>query len=68
MFMKWIDEKDHKVVMKRKNVLSNCEVLSLHDVPTDSDINPQSPMLINDFELIGMSYCLDLSGPFKKEV
>nr|GEY98332.1 hypothetical protein [Tanacetum cinerariifolium] len=28
-----------KVVMKRKNVLPNCEVLSLHDMPTDSDRN-----------------------------
>ncbi|CAH1454525.1 unnamed protein product [Lactuca virosa] len=43
------------------------EVLSLHEAPTDSEKDPESPTHINAFELIGMSSCLDLSGFFEKE-
>ncbi|KAF9601741.1 hypothetical protein IFM89_022855 [Coptis chinensis] len=36
-------------------------------VPTDTEKQPGLPTLINAFELIGMSSCLDLSGFFEKE-
>ncbi|KAL8216293.1 hypothetical protein R6Q57_023130 [Mikania cordata] len=35
--------------------------------PTDSEKDPESPVHINAFELIGMSSSLDLSGFFEKE-
>ncbi|KAM0042106.1 putative protein kinase CAMK-CAMKL-CHK1 family [Helianthus debilis subsp. tardiflorus] len=43
------------------------EVLSIHEAPTDSEKDPESPIPINAFELIGMSSSLDLSGFFEKE-
>lgn len=36
--------------------------------PSEADKDPGSPTLINAFQLIGMSSCLDLSGFFEKEV
>lgn len=37
--------------------------------PLDGERDPESPpTLINAFQLIGMSSCLDLSGFFEKEV
>lgn len=42
---------------------------SLHEVvPEEAEKNSDSPVLINAFQLIGMSSCLDLSGFFEKEV
>ncbi|XP_041000063.1 CBL-interacting serine/threonine-protein kinase 1-like [Juglans microcarpa x Juglans regia] len=43
------------------------EAFSMHEVPSEADKNPGSPTLINAFQLIGMSSCLDLSGFFEKE-
>ncbi|KAJ7980477.1 Non-specific serine/threonine protein kinase [Quillaja saponaria] len=44
------------------------EAFSMHEVPSEDDQrSPQSPTLINAFQLIGMSSCLDLSGFFEKE-
>ncbi|PIA37923.1 hypothetical protein AQUCO_02900048v1 [Aquilegia coerulea] len=43
------------------------EAFSINDVATDGEKQPDSPTLINAFELIGMSSCLDLSGFFEKE-
>ncbi|EXB75643.1 CBL-interacting serine/threonine-protein kinase 1 [Morus notabilis] len=41
---------------------------SLHEVvPEEAEKNSDSPVLINAFQLIGMSSCLDLSGFFEKE-
>lgn len=37
-------------------------------VPEAAQNNSDSPILINAFQLIGMSSCLDLSGFFEKEV
>ena len=34
----------------------------------EAERDPDSPYLINAFQLIGMSACLDLSGFFEKEV
>lgn len=48
-------------------VVIDDEVLSLHEAPTDSEKETESPTHINAFELIGMSSCLDLSGFFEKE-
>ncbi|TMW94774.1 hypothetical protein EJD97_009807 [Solanum chilense] len=42
-------------------------VCTVHELPLDAQRNPESPCLINAFELIGMSSCLDLSGFFEKE-
>ncbi|XP_076926504.1 CBL-interacting serine/threonine-protein kinase 1-like [Bidens hawaiensis] len=53
------DEEEEDVVVD--------EVLSLHEAPTDSEKDPESPTHINAFELIGMSSSLDLSGFFEKE-
>ncbi|XP_042989643.1 CBL-interacting serine/threonine-protein kinase 1-like isoform X2 [Carya illinoinensis] len=43
------------------------EAFSIHEVPSEGDKSPGSPTLINAFQLIGMSSCLDLSGFFEKE-
>ncbi|XP_040990511.1 CBL-interacting serine/threonine-protein kinase 1-like isoform X2 [Juglans microcarpa x Juglans regia] len=44
------------------------EAFSIHEVPSEGDQkSPGSPTLINAFQLIGMSSCLDLSGFFEKE-
>lgn len=43
------------------------EALSIHETPTEVEKDPESPTLINAFELIGMSSSLDLSGFFEKE-
>ncbi|OWM63244.1 hypothetical protein CDL15_Pgr010644 [Punica granatum] len=43
------------------------QVFSLKEVSYEGDKSPGSPNLINAFELIGMSSCLDLSGFFEKE-
>ncbi|KAK4383294.1 CBL-interacting protein kinase [Sesamum angolense] len=39
----------------------------LYQKPSDGERDPDSPTLINAFQLIGMSSCLDLSGFFEKE-
>ncbi|KAL0367859.1 UNVERIFIED_CONTAM: CBL-interacting protein kinase [Sesamum radiatum] len=39
----------------------------LYQKPSDAEKDPDSPTLINAFQLIGMSSCLDLSGFFEKE-
>ncbi|XP_051129493.1 CBL-interacting serine/threonine-protein kinase 1-like isoform X2 [Andrographis paniculata] len=43
------------------------EVSSVHETPSDADKEQHSSTLINAFQLIGMSSCLDLSGFFEKE-
>ncbi|CAH9129593.1 unnamed protein product [Cuscuta epithymum] len=44
------------------------EILMLNESPRNGERDPESPpTLINAFELIGMSSCLDLSGFFEKE-
>ncbi|KAL2459785.1 CBL-interacting serine/threonine-protein kinase 1 [Forsythia ovata] len=45
---------------------SDDEVESIHE-PSDAEKDPESHTLINAFQLIGMSSCLDLSGFFEKE-
>ncbi|KAD4385154.1 hypothetical protein E3N88_25322 [Mikania micrantha] len=52
---------------EEEDVAIDDEVLSLHEAPTDSEKDPESPAHINAFELIGMSSSLDLSGFFEKE-
>ncbi|KAF5738800.1 hypothetical protein HS088_TW13G01701 [Tripterygium wilfordii] len=44
------------------------EAFSMQDQPAEMEKSPDSPTLINAFQLIGMSSCLDLSGFFEKEV
>lgn len=44
------------------------EVSCVHETPFEAERDPDSPYLINAFQLIGMSSCLDLSGFFEKEV
>ncbi|KAM7277737.1 hypothetical protein ACFE04_004871 [Oxalis oulophora] len=39
----------------------------MQDVPRERSRSPDTPTLINAFQLIGMSSCLDLSGFFEKE-
>lgn len=50
-----------------EDIFVDNEAFSMHEVPSDGDRTPGSPPLINAFELIGMSSCLDLSGFFEKE-
>ncbi|KAL7178425.1 hypothetical protein ACSBR2_031547 [Camellia fascicularis] len=53
-----------------ENVHIEDEALKMHadtDAPSEAKKNPDSPTLINAFQLIGMSSCLDLSGFFEKE-
>ncbi|KAG6726168.1 hypothetical protein I3842_02G067800 [Carya illinoinensis] len=50
-----------------EDVYIDDEAFSMHEEPSEADKNPGSPTLINAFQLIGMSSCLDLSGFFEKE-
>ncbi|KAK7363403.1 hypothetical protein VNO77_05545 [Canavalia gladiata] len=51
-----------------EDVYINNEAFSIHEGPHEAeDGNSGSPTLINAFQLIGMSSCLDLSGFFEKE-
>ncbi|KAH9766568.1 CBL-interacting serine/threonine-protein kinase 1 [Citrus sinensis] len=50
-----------------EDIFVDNEAFSMHE-PSDGDRTPGSPPLINAFQLIGMSSCLDLSGFFEKEV
>ncbi|OIT28929.1 PREDICTED: CBL-interacting serine/threonine-protein kinase 1-like [Nicotiana attenuata] len=43
------------------------QVLSVQEALLDAQRDPESPCVLNAFELIGMSSCLDLSGFFEKE-
>ncbi|XP_037494767.1 CBL-interacting serine/threonine-protein kinase 1 isoform X5 [Jatropha curcas] len=43
------------------------EAFSIDEVPLERERTPGSPTLINAFQLIGMSSCLDLSGFFEQE-
>ncbi|KAK7281374.1 hypothetical protein RIF29_09316 [Crotalaria pallida] len=53
---------------EEEDVHTDDEALSIHEVPLESEQgSPGSPTLINAFQLIGMSSCLDLSGFFEKE-
>ncbi|KAJ7955329.1 Non-specific serine/threonine protein kinase [Quillaja saponaria] len=53
---------------EEENINIDDKALSMHEVPSEDDQrSPQSPSLINAFQLIGMSSCLDLSGFFEKE-
>ncbi|KAL3812209.1 hypothetical protein ACJIZ3_013477 [Penstemon smallii] len=52
---------------EEENSCTDNEVSSLHDTPSDGEKDPESPTLINAFQLIGMSSSLDLSGFFEKE-
>ncbi|XP_062143799.1 CBL-interacting serine/threonine-protein kinase 1-like isoform X2 [Alnus glutinosa] len=50
-----------------EDIFIDDEAFSLHEVPSEAKKSPGSPTLINAFQLIGMSSCLDLSGFFEKE-
>lgn len=50
-----------------EDIFVDNEAFSMHEVPSDGDRTPGSAPLINAFQLIGMSSCLDLSGFFEKE-
>ncbi|KAG5555408.1 hypothetical protein RHGRI_012823 [Rhododendron griersonianum] len=51
-----------------ESVRTDDEALRKHEVePTEAEQKAESPTLINAFQLIGMSSCLDLSGFFEKE-
>ncbi|XP_022972049.1 CBL-interacting serine/threonine-protein kinase 1-like isoform X1 [Cucurbita maxima] len=43
------------------------DAISAHDEAFDGENSPESPSIINAFELIGMSSSLDLSGFFEQE-
>lgn len=43
------------------------EAFRIRELPTEEVRTPESPTLINAFQLIGMSSCLDLSGFFEQE-
>ncbi|KAJ4721888.1 Non-specific serine/threonine protein kinase [Melia azedarach] len=50
-----------------EDIFVDDEAFSMQDESSDGDKCPSSPSLINAFQLIGMSSCLDLSGFFEKE-
>ncbi|KAL3634697.1 CBL-interacting serine/threonine-protein kinase 1 [Castilleja foliolosa] len=50
-----------------ENDCTDDEVSSVHETASDAEKEPDSPTLINAFQLISMSSCLDLSGFFEKE-
>ncbi|XP_027358306.1 CBL-interacting serine/threonine-protein kinase 1-like isoform X2 [Abrus precatorius] len=51
-----------------EDVYIDDEAFSIHDESLEYQGGPGSPTLINAFQLIGMSSCLDLSGFFEKEL
>ncbi|XP_059632038.1 CBL-interacting serine/threonine-protein kinase 1-like [Cornus florida] len=51
---------------EEEDIYIDDDVLSIHE-PSDTEKSPEPPSLINAFQLIGMSSCLDLSGFFEKE-
>lgn len=53
-------------VEEEENIYVDDEAFAMQDVPSGQN-SPGSPNLINAFQLIGMSSCLDLSGLFEKE-
>ncbi|KAI9123152.1 hypothetical protein K1719_006041 [Acacia pycnantha] len=53
---------------EEENVYIDDQAFSIHEVAHETqDRSPGSSTLINAFQLIGMSSCLDLSGFFEKE-
>lgn len=52
---------------EEEDVFIDDEAFSIHEVSLDGDQSPKSSALINAFQLIGMSSCLDLSGFFEQE-
>lgn len=53
---------------EEEDIYIDNEAFSMNEVQLDAEQrSPQSPTLINAFQLIGMSSCLDLSGFFEKE-
>ncbi|XP_065863970.1 CBL-interacting serine/threonine-protein kinase 1-like [Euphorbia lathyris] len=52
---------------EEEDICNDNKALSIHDTSFDAERSPGSPPLINAFQLIGMSSCLDLSGFFEKE-
>jgi len=52
---------------EEEDIYIDDEAFSIHEVPSEAEKSPGSPTLINAFQLIGMSSCLDLSGFFEKE-
>ncbi|KAL5785740.1 hypothetical protein ACOSQ2_008132 [Xanthoceras sorbifolium] len=51
-----------------EDIFIDDQAFSMQEVQSDGgDRSPRSPNLINAFQLIGMSSCLDLSGFFEKE-
>ncbi|KAI3459159.1 hypothetical protein Pfo_015822 [Paulownia fortunei] len=52
---------------EEENACTDDEVSSIHETPSDAEKDSDLPTLINAFQLIGMSSCLDLSGFFEKE-
>lgn len=52
---------------EEEDIYIDDEAFSKREVPSEAEKSPGSPTLINAFQLIGMSSCLDLSGFFEKE-
>ncbi|XWS14300.1 hypothetical protein CRYUN_Cryun36dG0110700 [Craigia yunnanensis] len=52
---------------EEEDIYIDDEAFSMYEVASDGTRSPESPTLINAFQLIGMSSCLDLSGFFEKE-
>ncbi|XP_057753164.1 CBL-interacting serine/threonine-protein kinase 1-like [Arachis stenosperma] len=53
---------------EEEDIYIDNEAFAMNEVQLDAEQrSPQSPTLINAFQLIGMSSCLDLSGFFEKE-
>ncbi|XP_043723289.1 CBL-interacting protein kinase 1-like isoform X2 [Telopea speciosissima] len=52
---------------EEEDIFIDAEAFSMQGVTADKEEDPGLPTLINAFQLIGMSSCLDLSGFFEKE-
>ncbi|KAK9934141.1 hypothetical protein M0R45_021295 [Rubus argutus] len=55
---------------EEEDINVDAEAFSINEMPSEVEKSPDlrhSPTLINAFQLIGMSSCLDLSGFFEKE-
>ncbi|KAL0392218.1 UNVERIFIED_CONTAM: CBL-interacting serine/threonine-protein kinase [Sesamum radiatum] len=60
-------EEEEEEEEEEVNACNDDEVSSINEPPSDEERDPDSSTLINAFQLIGMSSCLDLSGFFEKE-
>ncbi|KAK4745582.1 hypothetical protein SAY87_011894 [Trapa incisa] len=62
------EDEEEASCIDEKTLCIDDKALSMNEMTAEGNRSPESPSLINAFELIGMSSYFDLSGFFEKEV